>query len=766
MKPQRNNLYLIVFSLMLLLLIAGLCKYFARVTFYGDFNIHLKAQTDTCKSVDFYAITPTGKRQPFYRKDNGIWNLSGYYNAIYFSIDTSDVKNLRLKDSIAFDLNNKVQAFLIGDVLQKWENKLSGCKRIYVLPESFRQDESVLAKLNAVLVFNGFALIPLVLYAVLCLLMLIALLLYYKLNGNFLSILRNISCRTALAASVLLLGIYFSIFLKINSFTDTVPLSGDSWEYQVMAVNFAKGHGIQRSAMLEPFETYKFDKVDFEAESLQNLKELPYYVVDTYRTPGYAAFIGLIYKITGVSPFSVKVLQLFLLCFIAAFLPFLLFKIWQWKGFLSGMAGGFIFILSYYNSADAIMTEVLLIFLSFIIVWMIVSFTKKPSYFLSMLLGLILGISLLVKGMLIFMPIIFFSTLIYYYFKSSDRFFKKNVLILFSFFIITLLPWSIYASSINNFLLVEPLSKKQIITATSSVDKIFENTVITSDNIVEITDSITEIYYRNNYWDARRYYFVKDFIIKRPDLIRKTSEQAVSFIKKEMNQFYRGHLKYCAMPFFNKKYLYINFDGLTLLTIQPQSLLLESNNEHCTDGGWHQEKKYTDFYYKNDNKSSSSVIRVLKFYFKNPKMLFKIFPAKLHTGFKSFIFWQLLVILIITSFLLSLLKIKKSRFWSIFILFAFIPSLLFIVQIYEILLSLSIVAAFLVLHVSYFHKKNPYPFPMPLIFNIFLINLLIITLVFYGLNRFTFITEFIVIPSTLLYLANMVSDVIGEDRPG
>jgi len=762
MRLQRNNLYLIVFSLLLLLLLAGLKTYFSKVSFIGDFNISLNTQIDYSKKIEFFAITPTGKQQQFYKKNDGLYNLSGYYNAIYISIDTNIISKANKKDSIVVDVNDKKLVFLFKVIFNKWEGSLSGNKRSYALPATTQTNISILSKLNAVLFFTDFAPIPLVIYTILCLFVLIALLLYFKFRSNFLIKLHHITRRTFIVFSVLLTALYFFAFLKISSFSNTVPLSGDSWEYQVMAVNFAKGYGVQRLSMLENLETYKFSPNDIDAESQYNLKIFPYYVVDTYRTPGYSVFLGLIYKVAGINPFAVKVLQLFLLCLVAAFLPLLLLKIWQWKGFLSGLAGGFVFILSYYQTAGDIMTEVLLIFFVFLIVWTVVSYSKKPSYFLSISIGIIMGISLLVKGMLIFVPILFFGTLIYYYLKSSDRFFKKNVLIIFLFFIMTMLPWALYASYMNKFLLIEPISKEQIITATTSVDRIFENTLINSDNIVEITDSISNIYYRNNYWEAKRYYFVKDFIKKRPDLIRKTSEQTITFIKKEMNQFYRGHLKYYSIPFFNKKYLYINLEGLTLLSIQPKTLLLESNNEHCTDGGWHQGKKYADFYYNTDNNKSLSILRVIKFYYKNPKMIYKIFPAKLHTGFKSFIFWQLLISLIIISFIKSLIANKYRKRWSILIILIFVPALLYLFQVYNFLLSLSILAAFLIMLFMYFHNKNPYPFTVPRIFNIFLLNLLIITIVFYGLNRFTFITEILVIPTTLLYLAYMLSDALGD----
>ena len=148
MNSKRNNLYLIIVSILLLFLIVGLNSYFEKVVFFGDFNIHLKTQIDCSRNAEFYAITPTGKRQPFYLKNNELYNLSGYYNAIFFSIDTTKIKNLNIKDSIIVENNDKVHIFLMGDVLQKWDTKLLDNKKIYALPIASQKNMSGSARLR------------------------------------------------------------------------------------------------------------------------------------------------------------------------------------------------------------------------------------------------------------------------------------------------------------------------------------------------------------------------------------------------------------------------------------------------------------------------------------------------------------------------------------------------------------------------------------------------------------------------------------------
>ncbi len=61
---------------------------------------------------------------------------------------------------------------------------------------------------------------------------------------------------------------------------------------------------------------------------------------DFYRMPGYTIFMGMIYKIFGVSPEIVKKIQLLLIIAIAAFLPFVGFNYWKKSGFIAGFMGG------------------------------------------------------------------------------------------------------------------------------------------------------------------------------------------------------------------------------------------------------------------------------------------------------------------------------------------------------------------------------------------------------------------------------------------
>src|SRR5262249_21388256 len=89
----------------------------------------------------------------------------------------------------------------------------------------------------------------------------------------------------------LLASIYYLVWLFVADMKDTAFFGGDTWEYQSMGVNFAKGHGIQKFGAMESFDTYKF----------QAVTPLPPYYTDFFlnagqddfdRPPAYPIFLG------------------------------------------------------------------------------------------------------------------------------------------------------------------------------------------------------------------------------------------------------------------------------------------------------------------------------------------------------------------------------------------------------------------------------------------------------------------------------------------
>lgn len=63
--------------------------------------------------------------------------------------------------------------------------------------------------------------------------------------------------------TLLLATVYFAIFRTQTVYDAEVRFGGDIWEYQSMAVNFAKGHGVNKfGGSYEEWETYRFTTWD------------------------------------------------------------------------------------------------------------------------------------------------------------------------------------------------------------------------------------------------------------------------------------------------------------------------------------------------------------------------------------------------------------------------------------------------------------------------------------------------------------------------
>lgn len=257
----------------------------------------------------------------------------------------------------------------------------------------------------------------------------------------------------------LLLGLVFSIigFKRVN-FDDLVHFVGDTWEYQSMAVNLARGKKLmtvgafgdyQRDYKFRPAATSYQPQLDYLIKNGQESNQQ----TDFYRTPGYVVLLGIIYKLFGVSPLAVKQIQLLLVVFISTSLPYLGFNYWRSRGFAAGIIAGFVFLLEYGQDIaentgitypPQIMTEILIAFCLLIFVLVFIVWQKQPNWLSSLLLGLVTGINLLVKGSTLF---IFPLVLIYFTNLAIKK--KIKLVNLVTYIIGTIVivsPYSIYAS--------------------------------------------------------------------------------------------------------------------------------------------------------------------------------------------------------------------------------------------------------------------------------------------------------------------------------
>jgi 4-amino-4-deoxy-L-arabinose transferase-like glycosyltransferase len=406
-----------------------------------------------------------------------------------------------------------------------------------------------------------------------------------------------VSCITSKARNKILFSILYSAIIWVAYFialkpSDDVFFGGDTWEYQSMAVNFSKGHGIQRIGAMEPFEVYKFDSSDPEYLKIFYKNPGDY---NFYRTPFFPIFLGCFYKIFGVAPFTFKLLQLSILVLIATSLIWIGFRYYKKIGFVSGLFAGIFFINSSYTYAGMILTEVTIIASLFLVFILYNYWREKHSLFISVLLGVALGISLLVKGSLIFIPLLIVFFELYQLLQSKKQFMRLvSLVVVLLFFVGTIIPWSIYAS-------------------------------------------------------------------------KKSSSRII-------------------------------------LSTQDSNILLDNNNEFCTNGKWHQEWKSnpSSYYNRHPELLKTPSWAVVQFYSSHPKDFFVIMWRKYLTSFAPIgWFWMILIIPILCVFD----RLNPNSF-----------KLLFFLKI--IFLTFFVIAAVLT------HQTNFFDLFFKLIFILFLLSVL------------------------------------------
>lgn len=249
--------------------------------------------------------------------------------------------------------------------------------------------------------------------------------------------------------------VYTIYFLRNTRYTDTAYFGGDTWEYQSMAVNWISGHGLSFGGY-EPFKLYNFTKEGSDVTPEGEKNFLSYYqkspLENFYRVPGYPIFLGLIYKIFGIHPAIVKQIQMLMLITIAGFLPLIGWYYWKKQGVISGVTAGIIFLKTYtvaesipnITHPSDILTEPLITFVIFLIIISTIYWKANKTLGRSLLLGSVIGISTLVKGSNIFIPVLYTLLLIFEWLKKSMN--PVNILFLILGIAIFTIPWSVYAS--------------------------------------------------------------------------------------------------------------------------------------------------------------------------------------------------------------------------------------------------------------------------------------------------------------------------------
>ena len=227
---------------------------------------------------------------------------------------------------------------------------------------------------------------------------------------------------------------------------DSAPFGGDSWEYQSLGVNLAKGLGY-RFGGLAPLADYRF-KPDGHAPGSPQVFAEPdrFQVSHFYRTPGYPLFLALVYSVAGVHPLVVKLLQALMSALACAALPWISSGYWGRRGLLSGAAAALVFAATLCPDPTQIMAESLLLFS--LLAWSIcfAAWERRGGGRLLVGLGALTGWALLVKGWLVFLPPLVVVAIALHR-GTPGRARVLGAALFLGALVASVLPWSLYASS-------------------------------------------------------------------------------------------------------------------------------------------------------------------------------------------------------------------------------------------------------------------------------------------------------------------------------
>lgn len=256
---------------------------------------------------------------------------------------------------------------------------------------------------------------------------------------------------------LLVFVLYFTIGSKLQ-LSKVAQFGFDQWDYQSLAVNFAKGHGLDKFGCIENFEEYKFGRFDEYYDGRMNDFINAAGHQNFYRTPGYPVYLGLIYKTFGVNPYIANLISLWLLIICTATLPIIGFHFWKEKGFVGGIISSFFALNFHLRYVDGIATENLITISFYLLLLAFILYDKKKNIFTAAILGLVMTIGMLVKGIFIFIPLLVIAYFIYRFFKSKNKTILIHALVIGASSFISLLPWSLYASKSTNSVVI--LSKQ------------------------------------------------------------------------------------------------------------------------------------------------------------------------------------------------------------------------------------------------------------------------------------------------------------------
>jgi len=752
---------IIIIPLFILLLIFSV-KYYLSIKIYEPINIYVSGLNITeLNSTNFNAITPFNRSFKIKvindKSEISINKTIAFYKNIELTgIDSilSKIKQIRIKIGATSYLFENEKIKKEWKIINREKDLIT-----YQAPNYIRNNISPIIIIKSLLEFRD------LLIVVTFLILISVIFIFYKSISQkilkFIIIITrlikplkiDLKCwkvktnlnffqnRTAqLLTIIILIFTYILFFFNHFNFSNDVQFNGDEIYHQSMAVNFIKGHGYPKVGGYEKFEEYKFilDKKDEYSIEFYKNSAGPY---SFSKHPVYPLFVAFIYFIFGINPIAVKYIQLIMIIIVSAFLPWLGYKFWNKKGFISGLIASPVFIINNCNFVSNIFTEPLIVFTIFLIILAYLYYKQKNTIFSISILGIILGFGLLLKGSLIFIPALVFIYLIRQYRKNRQKKILIHASLIVIITILTVLPWTIYANIKN---------QENVIIAKKGLE------VLLNKNL---SDEAKLAYINNKYQDET------EVISMSENPNKKNSETDKNIIKRKI-VLQKIYLKSNSFFIFSTQSPTVLFDG-------NSDLKISENDLKCSDGGikgWFSNK---DCYYYHDNmEDSPPILRVINFYCHFPNLFFKITARKVILSFFRLNFlWIILYLFVLESILNLISKYVKNRkinkAYHIFTLIGTSGILYFLFQfnppiptknsfIFYMVVFLVLVFSTLINFKSNFKDIT---LCSPDIFNIIFINFLLITLVIFGFERQSSVINFILTLTAIYYLLNFIEKI-------
>jgi len=555
----------------------------------------------------------------------------------------------------------------------------------------------------------------------------------------------NISLYRLLFCCILFFIYYFILKTNIR-FTDTSLMQIDERDYQCIAVNYAKGHGIHRMGAIEPFEVYKFDTSSFRGKgdhelwyhTSMHLTRMFPGVFAFFRNPGYPYFLGLIYKIFGIHPAIAKHIQFILGLLVIVLLPLLGYYIWGRKGFLSGlMAGPFLLDSNFINACTSLMTESIQPFFLILFIFLGIYHQRHRSILSSGIFGLALGLMFLLKIAYILLPVIYTGYFIWEWYKKKP-YAIRNALLVFMFFSLVAVPWTIYGS-----LQVKAMKKQWIyaksVIADTHLDLKEKNKLLKQiyppfgkqillDKEIK---SLDRVYLRDSiYPTAVKVGWLIDSAL--------TSEQKIAIYN----------------------HIFLDQPDIFIFVSYPLNTLLSLNNEysinlddfksfpHCHGSPiWHTEWQDIDTsFYNNDGlKDASSSYRVINFYLKNPKYIVPITKYKILYGFMDNKFLWLSIIIFVASVIFIYFQQHRTRQFLVLTFSFIVFSACLVINTLNTGFYTALFLLFLLFTTIYFviRKKMKIDIHIPFVILTIILNFFFLSILVVGYSRHIGVTKFI-----------------------